>query len=180
MTRHSSGRFDIRFLARALALAGTALAVSVCGEQGGFGPTGPVNVNDVTGPVITVTTPTAALTVFHGDTIRVRAKAVDSSGIAAFGARLYVLDTVTQRPVTKAGDSITYTSRAIVRDTSFIVVVPANLPPKEYRLHVFAVDSSAALNDSTSADITVNVRDVKRPGGTFNGPALDSQVVAGD
>jgi len=179
--RHRGGRFDIRFLARALAVAGTALAVSVCGEGNSFGgTTGPVNVNDATGPVITVIARPASLYFGAGDTIRVLAKAVDPSGIAMLGARLFVLDTVLQRPVTKAGDSIAYTSRQVTRLDSFKVVVPASLAPGAYRLHVFAVDSSAALNDSTSDALDVQVRDVRKPGGTFNGPALDSQVVAGD
>lgn len=181
MKRHRGGRFDIRFLARALAVAGTALAVSVCGEQGSFGgTTGPVNVNDATGPVITVIARPASLYFGAGDTIRVLAKAVDPSGIAMLGARLFVLDTVTQRPVTKAGDSTAYTSRQVTQQDSFKVVVPASLAPGAYLLHVFAVDSSAALNDSTSEALAVTVRDVQPPTGSFVSPVSNTRVVAGD
>jgi len=179
--RHRGGRFEIRFLARALAVAGTAVAVSVCGEQAPWGgTTGPVNVNDATGPVITVIARPASLYFGAGDTIRVLAKAVDPSGIAMLGARLFVLDTVTQRPVTKAGDSTAYTSRQVTRQDSFKVVVPASLAPGAYLLHVFAVDSSAALNDSTSEALAVTVRDVRPPTGSFVSPVPNTQVVAGD
>jgi len=179
--RHHGGRFEIRFLARALAVAGTALAVSVCGEQGSFGgTTGPVSVTDRTGPVITLIARPASLYFGAGDTIRVLAKAVDPSGIAMLGARLFVLDTVTQRPVTKAGDSTAYTSRQVTQQDSFKVVVPATLAPGAYLLHVFAVDSSAALNDSTSDALTVTVRDVQPPTGSFVSPVPNTQVVAGD
>jgi len=138
-----------------------------------------VHVNDTQAPVATILTPSSAVLIGSGDTIRVLAKAVDPSGIRILGARLFYRDTVLHNVVSLAADSLVYSARLTARVDSFKVIVPATLKPGNYLLQVFAADSSPNYNKGASADLAVAVRDVQAPAGVILNPPVDSQVVAG-
>ena len=163
--------------------AGQRIAISASATDGSdnvFTLTDTVRVNDAQPPVVTMLAPTAGVAVGSGDTIHVLARAIDPSGIRYLGARLFVRDSVLGRIQSLAVDSLVYASRVTTRLDSFKIVVPTSLSPGSYILQAFSADSSPFYNKGASPDIAVAVRDVRPPTGTFNGPALDSQVVAGD
>ncbi len=138
-----------------------------------------VHVNDTQAPVTTLLTPSSAVLIGSGDTIRVLAKAIDPSGIRILGARLFYRDSVLHNVVSLAADSLIYSARLAARVDSFKVIVPPTLKPGDYLLQVFAADSSPNYNKGASADLAVAVRDVLAPTAVFLNPPADSQVVAG-
>ncbi|MBI4542483.1 MAG: hypothetical protein HY705_05590 [Gemmatimonadetes bacterium] len=164
------------------AATGRRLAITVTAVDGSSN-TGTATVNvvveDPQPPVITVREPSSGVVVPAGGTLQVVSRATDPSGIRQMGARLFVRNALGQ-PIAIAGDSTTYASRLTTRTDTFQVAVPDTLNPGSYLVHAFGVDSSAALNDTTSADITITVADTTRPFGTFSAPVSNSSVVAGD
>lgn len=161
---------------------GRRLAITVTAVDGSSN-TGTATVNvvveDPQPPVITVREPSSGVVAPAGGTLQVVSRATDPSGIRQMGARLFVRNALGQ-PIAIAGDSTTYASRLTTRTDTFQVAIPDTLNPGSYLVHAFGVDSSAALNDTTSADITITVADTTRPFGTFSAPVSNSSVVAGD
>ena len=163
--------------------AGGRIAISASATDGNdnvFTFTDTVRVNDAQAPVVAMLSPTAGVAVGSGDTIRVLARATDPSGVRYLGARLFVRDTVLGRVQSLAVDSLVYTSRQYMRLDSFRIVVPTSLTPGSYILQVFTADSSPFFNKGASADLAVAVRDIRAPTGTFNAPAVDAPIIAGD
>ena len=163
--------------------AGQRIAISATATDGSDNVTthtDTVRVNDAQPPVVVMLSPTAGVAVGSGDTIHILARATDPSGIRYLGARLFVRDTVLGRVQTLAVDSLLYTSRQYMRLDSFRILVPTSLTPGNYILQVFSADSSPSFNKGASADLAIAVRDISAPTGTFNAPAVDAPIIAGD
>ncbi|MDP3772944.1 MAG: Ig-like domain-containing protein, partial [Gemmatimonadales bacterium] len=160
-------------------LAITATAADVTGNTA----TTTINVvvEDPQPPVITVRQPGSGASVAAGATLTVVVKATDPSGIDSMGVRLFqTRDALGQpRTITQVAKP-RYSPRVESKTDTFQLTVPDTLNPGTYTVHAFAFDGSPSLNDTTSADVSIQVADTLAPFGTFLSPPQDSQVVAGD
>ncbi|MEK6769221.1 MAG: Ig-like domain-containing protein, partial [Gemmatimonadota bacterium] len=160
-------------------LAITATAADVTGNTA----TTTINVvvEDQQPPVITIKQPGSGASVAAGATLTVVVRATDPSGIDSMGVRLFQTRNALGQPRVIADTSKPrYSARVESKTDTFQLTVPDTLNPGTYTVHAFAFDGSPSLNDTTSADVSIQVADTLLPFGTFLNPPQDSQVVAGD
>lgn len=173
MIRRSSGRFGLRFLARASALTGTVLVVSVCGEKKFGTPTGP-NV-DTTPPVVQVILPGGAsdTLIEIADSLKFNANATDNVKldtvhvtVTGLGSFVLTFDT-----------TVTFKTTTTTFTQGFIVPLPQNAAGQRIQITVAAVDGST--NRNTVSD-TVHVNDTQAPLTTMLTPAAAVLIGSGD
>jgi hypothetical protein len=160
--RHSGGRFDIRFLGRALAVAGTALAVSVCGEQGSFGgTTGPGGGGSDAGvPGVVIDTPAvASFPVAVGDSVYLRVHVTDDRGVTRLvltgtslrGSKVLGTDTTVDRFISK---TVTLPRSLDTVITRYLLAVPTDSSAEIVTLTAVAQDS---LGNDSSGTATIRI-----------------------
>jgi len=178
MNRHSDRRLGIRFLARLAALAGTALAVSVCGEQGRFGGGGVVGpTGDTDPPLVQLVLPGGAAdtVVDITDSLRFSAVATDNVRLKSLRVQVgglgFVMDTIPT-------DTTFSTSSAATSCTkSYSIPLPANSAGQRIILSIVAVDGSD--NVGLFSD-TLRVNDGQPPVITMTSPTASVRVGAGE
>jgi len=177
MMRRNSGRFGIRFLARASALAGTVLAVSVCGTQDKFGSTTGPNA-DTTPPVVQINLPGAVadtlveatdslqITLVSADNVRLKTVHLSVTGVSPLVLSV-VFDT-----------SFAVSATAVTTFTQpFVVTLPATAAGQRMVISATATDASA---NATTVTDTVRVNDTQPPVTTLLTPAASVLVGSGD
>jgi hypothetical protein len=175
MSLHNARRFPLRFLARLGALAGTAVAVSVCGSQDRLnsgGPTAPGT--DATPPVVQIILPSDTL-VEIADSLKFTINATDNSKLKAAHVSVTGLGTfalVVSKDTTFAvGTTVTTYTQA------FVVPLPANAAGQRIAINATATDGSDNVTPLTD---TVRVNDAQPPVVTMLSPTASVAVGSGD
>ena len=177
MIRRIFGRSDIRFLARLSALAGTVVAVSVCGSQDKFGSTGPTV--DTQAPAMQVSVPGAVADtlVEASDSLRVSLVSADNVRLKTIhlsitGLGTFVLSVVYDTSFATTSAAITTFSQA------FVVPLPATAAGQRMAVNATATD---AAGNVTAVNDTVRVNDTQAPVTTMLSPATPTvRVGSGD
>ncbi|MGD0483644.1 MAG: hypothetical protein ABSB58_03205, partial [Gemmatimonadales bacterium] len=176
MIRRILGRSGIRFLARVSALAGTMVAVSVCGEKKFGTPTGP-NA-DTQAPAVQVIVPGAVadtlieasdslrLTLVTADNVRLSTVHLSVTGLGTF-----VLSVVFDTTFLTTSTAVTTFSQA------FVVPLPATAAGQRMVINASATDAST---NATTVTDTVRVNDTQPPTTTLLTPAANILVGSGD
>jgi hypothetical protein len=175
MSSHNARRSPLRFLARLGALAGTAIAVSVCGSQDRFNPGGPTAPGtDATPPVVQIILPTDTL-IEIADSLKFTVNATDNSRLKSAQVTVAGLGTfalaVSKDTTFAVGTTITMYTQA------FVVPLPTNAAGQRIAISVTATDGSD--NVTTFAD-TVRVNDAQPPVVAMLSPTAGVAVGSGD